>query len=123
MPTIDPLLPSANTASNDADRIAPAERAKAEKAAEKFESMFISEMFKRMRSTTAEFAGEDSIFKDRINSEMLDMADGAVADSMAGQRAFGIADAILKQLLPAPQTPAAAHASAPGTSPTIDSKR
>jgi flagellar protein FlgJ len=32
---------------------------------------------------------------------MLDLADTMVADKMAGQRAFGIADAILRQLLPA----------------------
>jgi Rod binding domain-containing protein len=33
---------------------------------------------------------------------MLDMADNMVADQMAGRRAFGVADAILRQLLPAP---------------------
>jgi Rod binding domain-containing protein len=31
---------------------------------------------------------------------MLDMADGMLSGHMAGQRAFGVADAILKQLLP-----------------------
>ena len=34
---------------------------------------------------------------------MLDMADNMLADQMAGRRAFGVADAILRQLLPAPQ--------------------
>ncbi len=31
---------------------------------------------------------------------MLDMADTMVADQMASQRAFGIADVILRQVLP-----------------------
>ena len=38
--------------------------------------------------------------KDPVNSDMLDMADKLLAGHMAGQRAFGVADAILKQLLP-----------------------
>jgi flagellar protein FlgJ len=33
---------------------------------------------------------------------MQDMADNLLAGQIAGQRAFGIADAILRQLLPAP---------------------
>ncbi|WP_431477310.1 hypothetical protein [Massilia eburnea] len=39
-----------------------------------------------------------------------------VADQLAGRRAFGIADAILRQLLPAPQ-PSAPPATAAGASP------
>jgi flagellar protein FlgJ len=31
---------------------------------------------------------------------MMDMADDLVAGKLAGQRAFGVADAILRQLLP-----------------------
>ncbi len=81
--------------------ISPQERAKVEKAAEKFESLFIGDMLKQMRRTNAAFAAEDSPSKDRINQDMLEIADTAVADALAGQRAFGIADAILKQLLPA----------------------
>jgi flagellar protein FlgJ len=33
---------------------------------------------------------------------MLDMADNLVADHMANQRAFGVADVMLRQLLPQP---------------------
>lgn len=86
----------------------PVYRAKAEAAAEKFEGMFIAEMLRQMRRTTRELAGEDSIFNDRINEDMMDVADGVLADSLSGQRAFGIADAILRQILPAPATVAAA---------------
>lgn len=84
----------------DTDPAAAAYRKKANEAAVKFESFFIGHMLKQMRSSTKELAGEDSIYKDSINSDMLDMADNMVADQMANQRAFGIADAILRQLLP-----------------------
>lgn len=79
----------------------PRYAAKATEAAVKFEAFFISHMLRQMRSGTREMAGEDSIYKDPVNSDMLELADNMVADKMAGQRAFGIADAILRQLLPA----------------------
>lgn len=82
-------------------------RKKATEAAVKFESFFIGHMLKQMRSSARELASDDSASKDSINSDMLDMADTLVADQLAGQRAFGIADMILRQLLPA--APAAAH--------------
>jgi flagellar protein FlgJ len=59
-------------------------------------------MLQQMRSSTREMAGEDSVFNDRVNRDMQDMTDRLLADNMAGQRAFGIADAVLRQLLPAP---------------------
>ena len=75
-------------------------RAKVQHAAEQFESFFISQMLRQMRSATKEIAGEDSIYSKKTNSDMLDYADTAVADAMAQQRAFGIADVIVRQLLP-----------------------
>jgi flagellar protein FlgJ len=106
-------LPSAQ--GSDADAVAPAAnpadkdyREKATKAAVQFEGFFISQMLHQMRSGTQEMAGEDSVFKDPVNKDMLDMADTMVADKMAGQRAFGIADAILRQLLPPPAATGAA---------------
>ena len=82
-------------------------RKKATEAAVKFESFFIGHMLKQMRSSTKELSADDSIYKNSINSDMLDMADNLVADQMAHQRAFGVADAILRQLLPAaPAAPA-----------------
>lgn len=91
----------------DTDPAAAAYRKKASEAAVKFESFFIGHMLKQMRSSTKELAGDDSIYKDSVNSDMLDMADNLVADQMAHQRAFGVADAILRQLLPAPAAPPA----------------
>jgi flagellar protein FlgJ len=75
-------------------------RAKVQQAAEQFESFFISQMLRQMRSATKEIAGEDSIYGKNTNSDMLDYADTSVADVMSRQRAFGIADVIVRQLLP-----------------------
>ena len=69
--------PDSSQAADKDAKLSPAERAKVEKAAVKFEAMFIGEMLKQMRRTTREFAGEDSVFKDRIASDMLEMADTA----------------------------------------------
>ncbi|MYN26666.1 hypothetical protein [Duganella levis] len=88
------------------DTVDPAYRAKATEAAVKFESFFIGHMLHQMRDGTRALAADDSPGKDRINQDMLDMADNLVADQLAGKRAFGVADAILRQLLPA--APAAA---------------
>jgi flagellar protein FlgJ len=72
----------------------------ATKAAVEFESFFIANMLHQMRESARAVAPEDSPLKDPVNSDMLDMADKMLAGHMAGQRAFGVADAILKQLLP-----------------------
>lgn len=111
----EPASPTASKTPSDAIGAEPTDaefRAKATAAAEKFESFFISQMLKQMRASTAQFADEGSVFKDPINADMLGLADGLLADRMSGQHAFGIADAILRQLLPTPQ---AAALSAPST--------
>jgi flagellar protein FlgJ len=109
METKNTLLPLPGRPNAALDTVAPAAEgnqdpvlvAKATKAAVEFESFFISHMLKEMRATTREMADEDSVFKNKVNQDMQDMADGILAKQMAGQRAFGVADAILKQLLPA----------------------
>ncbi|QNA88196.1 hypothetical protein G4G28_06240 [Massilia sp. Dwa41.01b] len=108
---LNPQLPRAGVLNTEA--VAPAAEgapdpvylAKATKAAVEFESFFISQMLKDMRATTREMADEDSVFKDRVNQDMQDMADGILSKQMAGQRAFGVADAILRQLVPKTNTP------------------
>ncbi|MET0518955.1 MAG: flagellar biosynthesis protein FlgJ [Burkholderiaceae bacterium] len=93
---------------------------RASDAAEKFEAFFIKQMMSQMRAATRELADEDSPMKNRVNQDMLDLADGLVADSMAGQRAFGIADMLLKQILPAAGLSPAADASpSPGKTTQI----
>jgi flagellar protein FlgJ len=79
--------------------------AKVTKAAIDFESFFISNMLHQMRETTRTIAPDDSPYKDKVNQDMQDMADNILAGSIANQRAFGVADAILKQMLPAPVPP------------------
>jgi flagellar protein FlgJ len=96
---------SSQAATPDDQAIAPsaddtAYRAKVQHAAEKFESFFISQMLRQMRSATKEIAGDDSIYGKNTNSDMLDLADTSFADAMSQQRSFGIADVIVRQLLP-----------------------
>jgi flagellar protein FlgJ len=106
---ISDSYPVASAAAPD-DGVDPAYRAKATEAAVKFESFFIGNMLHKMRDSTRALAADDSPSKDRINDDMLDMADNLVADQLAGKRAFGVADAILRQLLPRNPAPAAAPA-------------
>lgn len=103
----------APVAAQPGDTVDPAYRAKVTEAAVKFESFFISHMLHQMRSGTRELSSEDSVFKNKVNQDMLDMADNLVADQMAGRRAFGVADVILRQLLPAPVAAPAKTAAAP----------
>lgn len=86
-------------------------RQRATDAAVKFEAQFIKQLLGQMRNATRELADEDSPLKKKTSEPMNDLADGLVADSLAGQRAFGIADLLLKQLLPAPDLSAGAAAS------------
>jgi flagellar protein FlgJ len=104
--TLNPALAGADPAAGGDAPVAaaaldPAYVAKATKAAVEFESFFISQMLHQMRSTTRELAPEDSPLRDPVNNDMQSMADDLLAGKMAGQRAFGIADAILRQILPA----------------------
>jgi flagellar protein FlgJ len=75
-------------------------RAEATAAARKFESFFISQMLKDMRAGTRAMAPEGSEMRNPVNDDMQSYADSLVADQMAGQHAFGIADVILRQILP-----------------------
>jgi len=102
-----PAPAAATTPAGPADGTAhdSAYRAKAAEAAVKFESFFIGQMLHKMRES-ARAVGDHDRQQDSVNSDMLDMADNLVADQLAGRRAFGVADAILRQLLPPAQPPA-----------------
>ena len=76
-----------------------------EEAAQRFEGHFIGEMLKQMRRSTALLADADSALNDRTNADMLDLADQTLADTLARQHAFGIADALLRQVMPAEAIP------------------
>jgi len=94
--------------------------AKATEAAVQFERFFISHMLKEMRSSTRAMAAEDSVFNNRVNQDMQDMADDLLAGNMAGNRAFGIADAILRQLVPSVPTPSPTSSPTPSPVPAKD---
>jgi flagellar protein FlgJ len=64
-----------------------------------------------MRSSARTFAADDSAAKDPVAGDLLDMADKLIADQLAGRHAFGVADALLRQLVPA--APAATASIAP----------
>lgn len=122
MNPLDSAINSLNAAATNDEPVAPAANApvdpryaaKATRAALQFEGFFIAHMLRQMRSSTRELAGDDNEFKSQANNDLLDLADNMVADQMAGQRAFGVADAILRQLLP---TPAAAKPAAANQAP------
>ena len=103
---INSIEPQGTDSTTGDDRVAPAADpayvAKATKAAVEFESFFISHMLHQMRESTRTIAPDDSPTKDKVNQDMTDMVDDMLARNMAHQRAFGVADAILRQILPAP---------------------
>ena len=92
-------------------------KAQATDAAVKFEAFFIKQMLSQRRAGARVLADEDSAQNKRVNQDMMELADGFVAASLAQQRAFGIADMMLKQVLPA-----AGLSPAPGASPSSREK-
>lgn len=98
------FLPAAERTAHDEPGIRPAvddrQRAQAEAAAEKFEGYFITEMLRQMRRSARAFAEADDSAAHRTNEDMLDLAYVQLGEVLASQRAFGIADLILRQLLP-----------------------
>lgn len=90
-------------------------KAQATDAAVKFEAFFIKQMISQMRAGTRALADDESAENKRANQDMLDLADGLVADALAQQRAFGIADLMLKQVLPAALPTAGLSSAAPAS--------
>jgi len=106
MNNVTPLKPLHPERSDAGDAVSapaadPVYVAKATKAAVEFESFFISHMLHQMRESQRAIAPDDSATNNKVNQDMTDMVDNMLAGNMANQRAFGVADAILKQLLPA----------------------
>lgn len=75
-------------------------RKRIEDAAVKFEGMFVAHLLGEMRRINEEFAPEDAGGGRREDAGLLDHAYRLVADDIARQRAFGIADAIVAQMAP-----------------------
>ena len=71
-----------------------AERAKLRKAAEGFEAIFVRQFLRTMNSTIS-----GGMFGGGIAGEMYgDIAENALAETMAGEGRFGIADSLYRQL-------------------------
>ncbi|MBL3962181.1 MULTISPECIES: flagellar biosynthesis protein FlgJ [Burkholderia] len=108
MMTLEPgYLPHAQYAAIETASIKasdPAYRARVEDAAVKFEGLFIAQMLSEMKKATDQLKGDDG-FADRSSEAMLDYANRAVADAIAKQRGFGIADTLVAQMLPPDATP------------------
>lgn len=81
----------------DTDAVA---RARVEDAAQRFEGLFIHQMLKTMRQAGESLAGDEALFRRNTDNPLLGLADQLVADQLAGQKAFGIADLLTRQLLP-----------------------
>ena len=113
-----PLTPAAaDTAGGPADADDTRVKAQATDAAVKFEAHFVKNLIDQMRSSARALSEDGDDASHRANDDMLDIADGLVADALARQRAFGIADMMLSQVLPAkPQAPAADLSSGPARS-------
>ncbi|WP_175885447.1 flagellar biosynthesis protein FlgJ [Burkholderia sp. BCC0044] len=84
----------------DAIKLAePACRKRVEEAAVKFEGLFVAQLLNEMKKAT-DALKSDSGSTDRSSDAMLDYANRAVADAIARQRGFGIADTLVEQMLP-----------------------
>jgi flagellar protein FlgJ len=82
-------------------------------AAEAFEAVFLRQVIGSMRQAKL---GED-LFGSEATDQFRNMADSRLADSMAGQGSFGIAELLLKQFgaaarLGAPEAPASSASQA-----------
>ncbi|WP_459624920.1 hypothetical protein [Burkholderia sp. 3C] len=100
-PPASPLRAPAPPAGNAADA---RERAALEHAAVQFEGMFIAQMLGAMRQATATLGAANGE-RDDTAGALLDHAYREVANGIATQRAFGIADTLIAQMLPAAGTP------------------
>jgi flagellar protein FlgJ len=106
-----PLEPVHNSA---ADAAKEHVRAQATDAAEKFEAHFIRKMMAEMRASSRALSGQQHEGKPAYGDDMQDVADGLVADALAHQHAFGIADLMLRHVLPQDLSPAASGSPSSG---------
>jgi len=117
---LNPLNNAGDAAATGPDAEAHASqrvRAQATDAAVKFEAHFIKQMIGQMRASARSLSAQDGDTQHRINDDMLDIADGLVADALAQQRAFGIANLMLSQVLPQVAAAPAHLSSEPSQSP------
>ncbi|MEN3033232.1 hypothetical protein [Chromobacterium amazonense] len=71
---------------------------KLEQAAVQFESLLIAQLQSEMRKSIRSINPESSETRERMGGELMDYMDKQLADQMAEQRAFGVADYLIKTL-------------------------
>lgn len=103
-----PVLPPAATAGDAAPTPAASADARMVEAAVQFEGVFVAQMLRTMRQAAEALGGPG----DDRQGALLDHALTLVAEDIARQRAFGIADLVLAQLA----TPPAGQDAAPNAS-------
>lgn len=103
LPTISGVQPQTTVSAQHSE----AEEAGIRKAAKDFEAVFLRQMIGSMRSASL---GEDLLGND-AGDQFRDLADARLADDMAEQNSFGIANMLLKQFgvdkpvnMPKPET-------------------
>jgi peptidoglycan hydrolase FlgJ len=87
------------------ERVQPGDakyREKLEEAAVQFEGMFIAHLLAEMRKATEQLSPDGANASNKPGAGLLDHAYRLVADDIAQQRAFGIADVLVAQMLPKP---------------------
>ena len=87
------INPAATSPAAAAGPAADAKQAKLRAAAEAFEAVFLRQVIGSMRQ--AKLA--DDLFGSAATDQFRELADGRLADNMADQGSFGIADLLLKQ--------------------------
>ena len=104
----DPVRAAADLGAAPSDSNAsPAYRAKLTQAAEKFEGFFISQILQQMRRSMRDIDPDEAQNSKHGEDDMVDMSDTMLAESLSQRHAFGVADALLRQLLPNRPAPAA----------------
>ncbi|WJF90796.1 hypothetical protein QS306_03785 [Paraburkholderia bonniea] len=109
----NPLALTRGNASISLSRDDPAYRQKMEQAAEQFEGLFISQMLNSMQQANQPIKDTNGE-SDSSSDGLLAYANRVVADTLASQRAFGIAECLIAQMLP-PQTLPSQDQAAPAT--------
>ncbi|QAU23978.1 flagellar biosynthesis protein FlgJ [Dyella sp. M7H15-1] len=75
-------------------------REKLERVAEQFEGMFIAHLLSEMRKATEQMNPDSASASHKPGAALMDEAYRRVADDIARQRAFGITDSIVAQMMP-----------------------
>jgi flagellar protein FlgJ len=115
--TSDPIRAAATDGAAQTDLASPAYRAKLTQAAEKFEGFFVNQILQQMRKSMRDIDPDEATNSKHGEDDMVDMSDTLLAESLSQRHAFGVADALLRQLLPNRQPGQTSAVDRPATLP------